>query len=474
MNKNRWILGLSLLLAVFLVFSGNLNAQNPIFTGHADPHMKVWNGKIYMSIGTDLSPKLEGFHNPYWLIISSTDMINWTVEDTINPKTTFMGEGNDKCWATDISTKNGKYYFYFSNGSMETGVLVADKPNGPYIDVLTKPLIDKGYSTNLEYDPTVIADDDGQQYIIFGRDGKLGKEIVHYQIAKLGKDLISLSEKSKDLISSQQYGFERYRITPKHDTIRYAEDKNYFHKHNDLYYLSSGCVYETSKNIYGPYSNRRNTGSYNFGHSSYGDYNGQSYHFYDSRCDSFNIGTYRQISITYLHYKDNGDMVDDPKFIDNNGEFSKDLNIEIPRGVYYSTGVGNYDATWDKIEAEWFFKKSGALIKKECPEGGFEIQNIQNNDYLNFPNIKNMKPQATINFRISSANIKGGVIEIHQDSEAGKILGQCKVPNTGSLSTYKTISSKLKNNSEMANLYFVFKGGEGEMMRLDWFDFQIK
>lgn len=110
-------------------------------------------------------------------------------------------------------------------------------------------------------------------------------------------------------------------------------------------------------------------------------------------------------------------------------------------------------------------------MKKECPADGFEIQNIQNGDYLNFPNIKNLEANSTISFRISSAHTKGGTIEIRQDNETGPILGKCKVSNTGSVSIYKTVSCKLKNTPGLANLYLVFKGETGELMRLDWFSF---
>ena len=59
--------------------------------------------------------------------------------------------------------------------------------------------------------------------------------------------------------------------------------------------------------------------------------------------------------MTYLHYKDNGDMVDDPDFVQG--------------GKYYTTGVGKYNANWETIEAEWYFKKSLAIEKRDGPKG---------------------------------------------------------------------------------------------------------
>ena len=428
-------------------------AQNPILKGYADPHMKVWKNKMYISVGKDESPEIKGFSMPYWSIFSSTDLVTWTQECKIMPEETFIGKGSKICWATDITTRNGKYYFYFSRGGMETGVNVAEKPDGPYKDVLRKPLISEDFSVNHEYDPTLFVDDDGSQYIIYGRDGFDGKNLIHYQIAKLGDDMVSLAETPHDLMTDSEFGF---------GAANRARDHQYFHKYLDTYYLSCGGQYRTSKSIYGPYLNSRVIGQ-NDGHASFCEYNGQWYHMYEYTCEDFGVRTYRQVSMTYLHYKDNGDMVDDDKFIQGFGK--------VPKGAYYLTGVGNYEANWEKIEAEWFFKKSGALVKKESPEGGFEIQNIQNNDFLYFPNVKGTSANCSLNFRVSSANNRGGQVEVHQDSETGPLLGRCKIPVTGSWSNYQTISCRLRNSAGPINFFFVFKGKKEELLRLNWFNF---
>lgn len=54
-----------------------------------------------------------------------------------------MGAGSTRCWATETATKNGQYYFYFSNGNDDTGVMVADNPEGPYKDASGKPMLPK-------------------------------------------------------------------------------------------------------------------------------------------------------------------------------------------------------------------------------------------------------------------------------------------------------------------------------------------
>ena len=434
-------------IAVFLaMLSGKVFAQNPIIKGYADPAIRVYNGKMYMVVGKDKSPEIKGFNMPYWSIISSVDLMNWTKECDIDPKDSYLGAGYTACWAADLSFKDGRYYFYFSNGGEATGVFVANKPSGPFVDVLKKTMIDKSYSTNLEYDPTAFVDDDGQHYIIFGRDGQLGKELLHYQIAKLSDDMVSLNGKSKDLITSQPYGF---------GTSNRAKDHSFFHKYNGIYYLSCAGEYMSSKNIYGPFEHLRKTGQ-NQGHTSFSEYNGQTYHAWEWTCDPYGVRTYRQVMMTYLHYKDNGDMVDDLNFIQS--------------GKYYSTGVGNYSANWDTIQAEWYFNKSISVLKKDCPNGGFEIQNLTNNSFLNFPSIKDLKANAIINFNVSSAR-GSGKIEVREDSPSGILLGTCNIPKTGSFTSYQIASCMLKNTAKATNLFFVFKGGKGELTRLDWFNF---
>lgn len=435
-----------LILFLIFLFSIPAIAQNPILKGYADPHLKVFNGRMYMSVGKDLSPSGRPFKMPYWEIYSSEDLLIWRKEIRINPEDTYMSKGTLNCWATDIAEKNGKYYFYFSNGGKETGVLVAESPDGPYKDVLNRPIIPQDYSVNHEYDPTIFKDDDGKQYIIFGLDGKLGKNRLYYQIAQLSDDMLSLSEKSRDLVAEDaKFGNGA------------VQDHQYFHKYRNLYYLSCGGIYVTSTNVYGPFKNRRTTGQN--GHSSFCEYNGQWYHVYTEPRIPFTVDSrYRQISMTYLHYKDNGDMVSDSKFLRTNESDN-----------YYFNGVGNYNAIWPEIEMEWFFKLSGKLIKRECPLGGFEIQNIQNGDNILFPNVYNMKENSIITFYVSSVNLNQAIIEVRDGNPSGSILGKCYVTSTGGLNSYKKISCKLTNKKGTNNLCFVFKGNDKELMRIDKF-----
>ena len=442
------------LLLIIVLFVIQTQAQNPIIPGHADPHMRVFDGKMYISVGKDKSPDNEKFYIVNWSVFSSDDLVNWELETVIDPKDTHLGKGYEYCWATDITTRNGKYYLYASENYHATSVFVSDKPNGPYRDVLGKSLIPESLSENHEYDPSILIDDDGSQYIVFGRDGQVGKNLFHYQIAKLNEDMISYQE-PKDLLTDGEFGFgEKNR----------ARDHQYIHKYNGIYYLSCAGAYRTSLNPYGPYENERHSGQN--GHSSFSEFNGQTYHSFEWTDDRSDNRRFRQTSLTYLHYKDNGDMVSDPMFIQG---FKFSSTMEAERGKYFDNGVGRYDANWPKIESEWFFKKEGHLVKKEAPNDGFQIQNIQNGDALYFPKVRNLKGKKEIIFTISSINNANGSIEIHKGSKTGELLGTCSIPNTKKFTEYQEVSCPIQNVPDQEDLVFVFKGNQGELLRIDSF-----
>jgi hypothetical protein len=120
---------------------------------------------------------------------------------------------------------------------------------------------------------------------------------------------------------------------------------------------------------------------------------------------------YRESWMTYLHYKENGDMVDDEAFLVAHGE----------------TGVGQYDALWEKIEAEWYMAASDGMTKGESAEGGFEVSYHEYGDYLLFPLVKNVPTSGSITFAISQAHA-GSAIELRANSATGVLLTSCALP----------------------------------------------
>ncbi|GAL72690.1 carbohydrate-binding protein [Jejuia pallidilutea] len=136
--------------------------------------------------------------------------------------------------------------------------------------------------------------------------------------------------------------------------------------------------------------------------------------------------------------------------------------------AHFSTGVGQYDANWDKIESEWYMVAEN-IEKKESPNGGFEIQNITQKSYLLFPNVYYINDKRSITFYVSS--LEGAIIEIRANNSKGKVLASCNIPKTGGWNNYQPIKCNLNNTNGVKDVYITFKGSGNDLLHLDWFLF---
>ena len=166
------------------------SAQNPIVPnkGLNDPHIHIFNDTAYVYASHDKSADNKEFIMEDWWIWSSHDLVNWTKKSVLKPEDTYIGKDFSRCWATDVGFKNGKYYWYFSEGNQQTGVVEGDSPIGPWVEPLGKPLLTSNLTPTDEYDMAIF-EDNGEHYIIFG--------VWDYYIAKLNDDMVSLAETPK-------------------------------------------------------------------------------------------------------------------------------------------------------------------------------------------------------------------------------------------------------------------------------------
>lgn len=451
MTKNSNLLitpAILLVTALSLAFYIDSHKPNPIIpdVGMADPHIHIFNGKAYLYATRDADASAKTFVMPDWKIWSSDDLVNWKLERTIDPTETYMGKSNN-CWAADVAFRNGNYYYYFSNGNLNTGVMKSKSPAGPFVDALGKPMLNENLTTGKEYDPTVLVDDDKDStaYIAFGHFIDKDPNLSYY-IARLSADMVSLAEAPKKI-----------SITGNAEVLQ-ANDKPNLHKRNGIYYLSAGSHYATSKNIYGPYTRVGNSGNNKFGltdraHGNYFKWKNQWFHTWCHFHLGKDVARYRESYISYLHYKDNGEMVTDADFLE----------------AHFASGVGQYDTAWPKIEAEWYMS-SNKVEKRESKNGGFEIQQVQNGGFLSYPKINNLDQAKSISFYLSS-NSGGGIIEVHADSFDGKLLGAFKVADTGGFASYNNVRMDLKNTAGVKGIYLSFKGKKQDLLHLDWFKF---
>ena len=57
------------------------------------------------------------------------------------------------------------------------------------------------------------------------------------------------------------------------------------------------------------------------------------------------------------------------------------------------------------------------------------------------------------------------------DSRNGELLGSCGVKNTGGLQSWTTVSTKVNKIKGIHDLYFVFKGNQGDLFNFNWWKF---
>lgn len=443
----------NLLLLMFLCAGKLAMAQNPIIPnqGINDPHIKVFNDTAYLYASHDKSIDNKKFIMPDWMVWSSPDLVNWTKRSVLKPEDTFIGKPFDGCWATDIAYKNGKYYWYLSEENNQTGVVVGDTPVGPWKDPLGKPLLSADLTPTREYDISVI-EDNGEHYIIFG--------IFNYYIAKLNNDMISLAEKPRKLdINNARGPYSQYGENDKIAT----DDKPSLHKYNGKYYLSWGCFYAMADNLYGPYDYKGSVmketsfakgydaptwphGFVQGRHGSFFEWHNQWYFAY---CDISQTDNryFRDTFISYIHYKDNGEIAD--------------IRVD-------GTGVGRYDASKGMIEAEDYFKAVD-VEKDENVIGGFSVNPKKNGAYVVYPNIKGLAGKDTLNLEIYTSDSIS--MEVRENSAYGNLLFTCEISknNTYKFENRHFVAKGLKDGQ---SLCFVFKGVDGKTVRLNRFGFE--
>lgn len=437
----RFLILVSTLAAVVLAGISAGQAANPIIPnrGVTDPHIHIFNGRAYLFASHDRSAASKKFVMDDWWCWSSDDLVNWKLESVLKPEQTYIGKPYSECFATDAAYRRGKYYWYFSEHNLQIGVVVGDSPAGPWTDPLKHSLLPLSLTPTHQYDPTVFRDDDGQFYLVFG--------LRNYQIARLNQDMISLAEKPRELVRLKADG-----------TPILADDKNFLHKYRDNYYLSWGCSYAMSTNLYGPYQFKRTlfrvenfalgcekptwpSGVQQGRHGSFFEWHHQ---WYFACCDMSRTGSrfFRDAIISYVHYRANGEIAD--------------IKVD---GI----GVGEYDVNRGRIEAENYFAASSGTEQREQSDGGFVVGSIADGDYLAYPNIHGLAGKTKIQFNV--VGNQGCTIEIHDCSPAGKLLQTCALPDKGATACKFDLSPL----PDTASLCFVFRGKASDLVQFDSF-----
>jgi len=390
----------------------------------------------------------------------TTEGFNFRVKDA---KKTFA-------WAKSIegeasqcikNNANNKYYWFVSAIDKNTnkkfiGVAVGDKAIGPLTDILGKPLITENCGEG-NINPTVVTDDAKQLYLTWGVNElwhvKLNSDMASYDMT-VGIQQILVDKKDwfTSKIKGAINGNEKRQTT--------YEEGPWFFKRNGKYYLlyPAGGVpehlaYSTSTGPTGPwvYGDTimpviKKGGAFT-NHPGYVDYKGKSYFFYHNGALPGGGGFDRSVCVE---------------------EFTFNADGSIPRiaptsGIVEAVGKVN---PYARVEAEMIAWEEGVETASDIKTGVY-VTDISDDDYIKVRNVDFGK--GAKEFDAATAAISdGGSIEIHLDRSTGTLIGTCEVKKSGDMLNWAVQSCKTQKVSGVHDVYFVFKGNEGNLFNFDW------
>jgi beta-xylosidase len=146
-------------------------AGNPILAGwYADPEGVVFDGAVWVFPTT--SDRYD--KQVYFDAFSSTDMVHWVRHDRVLVRSD-VPWARRAMWAPSVVRRDGRYYFFFAANDIQSdaevggiGVAVADRPEGPYRDLLGRPLVDRFHHGAQPIDQFAFQDRDGAWYLLYG------------------------------------------------------------------------------------------------------------------------------------------------------------------------------------------------------------------------------------------------------------------------------------------------------------------
>ena len=446
LNSNRGLL-LSTAAILVLLPTAHAFAHNPIISHEytADPNAIVYNGRVYIYCSNDETND-GGYDLREYTLISSDDLVNWRDHGEV------WNSPRDTTWATQayapgVVERDDRFYLYFPNSGNNIGVAVADKPDGPFVDPLGRPLVDKSAALNTNvmwlFDPGAFIDDDGQAYLVFG-GGSSGQNA---RIIKLGDDLISI-EGSAVTINAPNF-FEA----------------PFLHKHEGVYFFSystdgpTTIDYMTSNDPMTGWVHQgtalpqpQNNGNNN--HASIFEFQGEWYIAYHNRVVSGGATYKRSVNLDRISYSGPGTL-----------QTARDT----PEGVDQL----KYGNPYDVIEAETIDRENGieTLNAGQGEDRYVYVGELQNGDWFQFTGFDFAGGADSVEFSVASGS-SGGSIEIHIGSQNGELAGVCEVGATGGWESWETVTCEVNGLEGVQDVVFKTTGsGGGKLLNIDWYQF---
>lgn len=424
-------------------------ADNPVVQTlyTADPAPMVHNDRVYLYTSHDEDVLENNFFTmKNWRCYSSDDMVNWTDHGMAASISAFKWAGTNGAWAPQCIYRNGKYYMYCPIHMKGIGVLESDQPYGPFTDPLGKPLIN---NSSGDIDPTVFIDDDGQAYLYWGNPD--------LYFVKLNDNMISYTGS----IVKIQITVESFGKRSNTERATSYEEGPWFYKRNNLYYMvfaggpiSEHIAYSTSSSPTGPWKYGgvimpTQGGSFT-NHPGVIDYKENSYLFYHNAALPGGQGFKRSVCLEQFKYNADGTFP----------------TINMSKNGPAQIGSLN---PYDTVQAETICWESG-IETEVCSEGGMNVGNIENGDYIKVKGID--FGSGTVSFIARTAsNTSGGKIELRLDSETGTLIGTCNVNGTSGWQNWETCSCSVSEASGKHDLYLKFTGGSGTLFNINWWKF---
>ncbi len=439
-------------IAIVVVVVSTGYSDNPIIQTlyTADPAPMVHDGVCYVYTSHDEDVIVRNFFTMNdWRCYSTTDMVNWTNLGSPLSYEDFKWARSNSSWAGQCIFRNGKFYFYVpineKGGGNAIGVVVADRPEGPFKDAIGKPLL-KGFGY---IDPSVFIDDDGQAYLYWGNPKLL--------YVKLNEDMISYSGEVNEVpLTTESFG-----VRSKDDRTTRYEEGPWLYKRNDLYYMifAAGPIPEHIAYATGPTA----TGPWTFGdtlmptqgrsftnHPGVCDYKGNTYLFYHNGALPDGGGFHRSVCVEQLHFNEDGSIP----------------TINMTKEGAPQIGHLN---PYDPIQAEticW----TGGVETQICDEGGMNVCDIENGDYIKIKGVDFGEGAKSFAVRVASET-QGGHIELRLDSPTGTLIGTSAVSGTGGWQKWETVRCTVDGAAGVHDLYLVFTGSNGPLMNVNWWKF---
>lgn len=226
--------------------------QNPVIDrNYADPFVLTTGGKYYAFATGDLTYNIQ--------VSTSDDLVTWTPrKEALRNLPSWQPSAKGLTWAPEVVETSAGFVMHYTARDVQAGrqclaVAVAERPEGPYVDMSDAPLTCQ-YDLGGSIDSSPFQDADGKRYLLWKSDGNCCAIPVRFFIADLSEDGRSLTSEPREMKGlTVDAGWERTLIEAPtlllHDGTYYL-----FFSANDYNSRDYAVGYATAESVEGPYT----------------------------------------------------------------------------------------------------------------------------------------------------------------------------------------------------------------------------